>query len=110
MNAEQNVFFDFVARIEDDFLEIDSVIVRNLKESNSEYADMRQELLEMQQACPAIAHLLEGSDAVSLTADEHEAFLRYLDLERRIGDAERMQIYFRGHMDAFSYLKKISAV
>jgi hypothetical protein len=110
MSVEQDSYYNLAERIEDAFLEIDSDITTNLKKTDSEYAAMRRESLEMQQNCPAIVHALEGSGAISLTADEHEALLRYLDLERQIEDIERKKLYFRGHTDCFAYLKKIGII
>lgn len=42
--------------------------------------------------------------------EEHAAFTQYLHLVRQRDDMERQQIYFRGHTDAVSYLKKIKAI
>jgi hypothetical protein len=110
MSAEYDTFYNLVKRIEDDFLEIDGVIVKDLKETSSEYANLRQEILEMQHTYPVIIKLLEESSAMSISADEHEALLRYRELEQEIGCMERQQIYFRGHTDSFAYLKKIGAI
>ena len=45
-----------------------------------------------------------------MTAKEHAAFTQYLHLVRQRDDMERQQIYFRGHTDAVSYLKKIKTI
>ena len=42
--------------------------------------------------------------------EEYAAFTQYLHLVRQRDDMERQQIYFRGHTDAVSYLKKIKAI
>ena len=71
---------------------------------------MRRETSQMQKDYPVIVKLLEDEGAISLTDDEHEALIRYLNLERQIEDLERKQIYFRGHTDNFAYLKRIGAI
>ena len=110
MSAEHDAFYNLAQRIEDAYPEIDSDIITNLNKTDSEYASIRRDAAQIQQDYPVIEKILEGSGPVSLTADEHEALVRYLDLERHIEDAERRQIYFRGHTDNFAYLKRIGAL
>ena len=105
-----NTYFDLPSRLEDDFPKIDSDIVMNLSDTNKEYADMFQQVSELNQKYPFIEKLIEGSGEIHLTADEHEALVRYFSLVRRMEDMERLQIYFRGHTDAVAYLKRIKAL
>lgn len=105
-----NTYFDLPSRLEDDFPKIDSDIVMNLSDTNKEYADMFQQVSELNQKYPLIEKLIEGSGEIHLTADEHEALVRYFSLVRRMEDMERLQIYFRGHTDAVAYLKRIKAL
>ena len=110
MGAELDSYYNLVERVEDTFSEIDSDVCVDLRKSDSEYAKMWRAANQMQQDYPVIVKLLESSGPVSLTADEHEALLRYFDLQRQLEDMERREIYFRGHADNFAYLKKIGAV
>ncbi len=57
-----------------------------------------------------ILKLDEGDGAITLSAEEHEAYLAYIGLTRQMEDMERQQIYFLGHTDAVAYLKKIKAI
>lgn len=82
----------------------------NLCDTNEEYAKMFQEVSELNKQYPFIEKLIESSDAISLTEAEHNVFVRYFRLIRRMEDIERLQIYFRGHTDAIAYLKKIKAL
>lgn len=52
----------------------------------------------------------EGSGEIRMTAEEHRAYMDYLNLARQMEDMERQHIYFRGHTDAVTYLKKIKAI
>ena len=45
-----------------------------------------------------------------MTAEEHRAYVDYLNLVRQMEDMERQHIYFRGHTDTVAYLKKIKAI
>jgi hypothetical protein len=101
---------DLIARICDTFPEIDGGIAVGLRKTDENYAALWRETLKLQEDCPAIVKVLEGSGGASLSADEHRTFLRYLGLKRRMEDAERLHIYFRGHMDGFAYLKRIGAI
>ena len=65
---------------------------------------------QAEKSFPVIQKTTEGKGAVSLSAEEHEALARFLMLKNDIENIERKQIYFRGHMDGFAYLKKISAI
>lgn len=105
-----NTYFDLPSRLEDDFPKIDSDIVMNLSDTNKEYADMFQQVSELNQKYPLIEKLIEGNGEIHLTSDEHEALVRYFSLVRRMEDMERLQIYFRGHTDAVAYLKRIKAL
>ena len=105
-----NTYFDLPSRLEDDFPRIDSGIVMNLCDTNEEYAEMFQQVSELNQKYPFIEKVIEGSGEVHLTTDEHETLGRYFRLVRRMENMERLQIYFRGHTDAVAYLKKIKAL
>ena len=105
-----NTYFDLPSRLEDNFPKIDSDIVMNLCDTNKEYADMFQQVSELNQKYPFIEKVIEGNDEVHLTTDEHETLVRYFRLVRRMENMERLQIYFRGHTDAVAYLKKINAL
>ena len=52
----------------------------------------------------------EGSGEIRMTAEEHRAYVDYLNLVRQMEDMERQHIYFRGHTDTVAYLKKIKAI
>jgi len=106
----ESAYNSFIERIEDGYIEIDSEVTIDLKKFDAEYADMWHEMLQIQADFPMIVSVLEGTDAISLTADEHKALRRYLDLKRKIDMRERQQIYFRGHTDSFAYLKRISVI
>ena len=110
MSAEQDSYYNLVERIEDAFSEIDSEIVTDLSDTNDEYAALQKEVKKLQKDFPAIPKVIEGSGAISLTAEEHKALSRYLDIKSEMEDMERKQIYFRGHTDGFAYLKKIGAI
>ena len=105
-----NTYFDLPSRLEDDFPRIDSDIVMNLCDTNEEYAEMFQQVSELNQKYPFIEKVIEGSGEVHLTTHEHETLVRYFRLVRRMENMERLQIYFRGHTDAVAYLKKIKAL
>lgn len=103
-------FFDLPSRIADGFAEIDSDIVVDLLNNNAEYAALSEQMSAMRKQHPFILKLDEGDGAITLSADEHEAYLAYIGLTRQMEDMERQQIYFRGHTDAVAYLKKIKAI
>ena len=106
---EKTDFYDLVERIKDSFMEIDSDIMVDLKKQDEDYANMCQELGEMESRYPFILEVTEGSGAISLTAEEHEIVRRYMSRMFEKETIERCQIYFRGHTDGYAYLKKMKA-
>ena len=103
-------YFDLAARIAEDFADIDNDIVTDLKDNNEEYALLCSRTAEMSQEYPFISRMLYGEGTVHLTADEHEKLVQYIRLIMQRDNMERQQLYFRGHTDAFSYLKKIKVL
>ena len=91
-------------------IEIDSDIMVDLKKQDEDYANMCQELGEMESRYPFVLEVTEGSGAISLTAEEHEIVRRYMSRMFEKETIERCQIYFRGHTDGYAYLKKIGAI
>ena len=103
-------YLDLPSRLEDAFPEIDNDIVLELQNENEEYAKLQKRISDLKRQEPFLMNLLDGSDEISLTAEEHAAFVQYLHLVRERDDMERQQIYFRGHTDAVAYLRKIKAI
>ena len=110
MNLEHGEYYNLAERIEDAFSEIDSDVCADIRDTDSEYRKKWDESGELQKAFPVIGKVTEGDGEISLSADEHEALIRYLSLKNDMENMERKQIYFRGHSDNFAYLKKIGAV
>jgi hypothetical protein len=97
-------------RFEDAFGEVCSEIWNTLRTTDSEYAEMWRELLALIKVFPVLPVVTEGEGAVSLSAEEHKAFVRYLYLKHEMEDIERKHIYFCGHRHSFDYLKRIGAI
>jgi hypothetical protein len=110
MCDNQGDYYNLVERVEDAFMEMDSEICMELRESGGEYTEMWDEMIRLQKDFPIIPTATQGAGGVTLTAEEHAALVRYLSLKNSMENAERKQIYFRGHTDNFAYLKKIGAV
>ena len=98
---EKTDFYDLVERIKDSFMEIDSDIMVDLKKQDEDYANMCQELGEMESRYPFILEVTEGSGAISLTAEEHDIMRKYMSRMFEKETIERCQIYFRGHTDGY---------
>ena len=110
MSAEQDSYYNLVERIDEAFTEIDSDVCTDLRDNDDEYIEMWREARKLQESFPVIQQITEGKGPISLLAEEHEALTRFLMLKNDMEDIERKKIYFRGHMDCFAYLKKISAI
>ena len=105
-----DTYFDLPSRLEDTFLDIESDIIMDLQSNNAEYAALHDRMAELKQRYPFIEKVLTGGGEVHLTNEEHAPLVEYLHLLFKREDMERRHIYFRGHTDAFAYLKKIHAI
>lgn len=103
-------YLDLPSRLEDGFSEIERDIIINLQGSNERYADLKNKISKLKQKYSFIDKVVEGCSEMHLTAEEHAILKEYFHLKFELGDMERLQIYFRGHTDAFAYLKKINAI
>lgn len=103
-------FFDLSSRLEDIFSEIERDIIIDLQENREEYANLQSKVSKFKQQHPFIDKVAEDCAEIHLTAEEHAALIEYLHLKFKLDDMERLQIYFRGHTDAFAYLKRINAI
>jgi hypothetical protein len=107
---EPFIFQTLPERIKALFPEIDSDTAIDLLHNNDEYGQLHQRKGELTEQYPFISAVLEGEGPIALSAEEHKILTDYLDTATRMEDMERMQLYFRGHTDGFSYLKKIGAI
>ena len=107
---EKTDFYDLVERIKDNFMEIDSDIMVDLKKQDEEYANICQELGERESRYPFILEVTEESGAISLTAEDHDIMRKYMSRLFEKESIERCQIYFRGHTDGYAYLIEIGVV
>ena len=104
------VNIDLPERIKQSFSMIDSDIATNLCASNEEYADLMHQISALKRKNPFIDCVLENEGELSLSASQHAEVVRCLALYRRMEELERLHIYFRGHTDAYAYLKQIGAL
>ena len=103
-------YLELPERIKDSFPDIDSDCVVDLRNTNTEYAELFQKLAVIKQQHPYIDKILEGDGEIALTAEEHAVFVDCMRLSRKLDDLERLHLYFRGHTDALAYLKEIKAI
>lgn len=75
-------------------------------DENEDYVNLQLQISDLQQQYPLIMEVMEGSGEAHLSAKEHDAFVQFLRLHRKLDDMECEQLYFRGHTDAIVYLKK----
>lgn len=108
--SDNNSYLDLADRIADSFTEIENDITVDLRKSNEEYYSLYQSISELKAKHPFIQEVMEGDGDLSLSAEEHEILTRFFKLQFRLESMEREHIYFRGHTDSISYLKKGGAL
>lgn len=103
-------YLDLASRLEESFHEIENDALSDLAENNEEYAKLQTQITGLKRQHPFIGKLIEGGYAAQLTAEQCAAMSRFIDLYMKLELLERRHLYFRGHTDAFAYLKKINAI
>ena len=103
-------YFDLPSRIEDAFAEIDSDIVMDLLNTDEDYAALSDRMDKLKTQYPVIDKMNEDSGEIRMTAEEHRAYVDYMNLARQMEDMERQHIYFRRRTGTVAYLKKRSDI
>ncbi|MDR1439347.1 MAG: hypothetical protein LBJ10_04860 [Clostridiales bacterium] len=106
----KNEQFFLPEHIDELFTEVDSQIVMALQESDEGYATLAREMSDVDRRFPQIEQWLEGSGALTLTAEEHAGLALHTALAAKTEDMERRAIYYAGHRDCIAWLKKIGAL
>lgn len=108
--SDNNSYFDLAQRLTEAFPEIENNITVNFRDTNEEYAALYQKIAALKAEHPIISKIVEGEGDISVTAEEHKAVAEYFRLQFKLESMEREQLYFRGHTDCISYLKKVGAL
>lgn len=75
---------------------VDRKVVTYLKENHSQFEAILNEQSQLADEYPVIEPFLDGEDAMELTAEEHQAIIKYLDLRERIELLIREYHYYLG--------------
>ena len=75
---------------------VDRKVVTYLKENHSQFEAILNEQSQLADEYPVIEPFLDGEDAMELTAEEHQAVIKYLDLRERIELLIREYHYYLG--------------
>ncbi|WP_217957963.1 DUF6664 family protein [Acutalibacter muris] len=108
--SDNSSYTDLAQRIEESFAEIEDEAIADFKKTDETYAALYQQISKLKADNPFIVKVMDGSGGISLTAEEHEVLTEYFRLRLRLDDMERRRLYFRGHTDCISYLKKVGAL
>jgi hypothetical protein len=103
-------FNGMVETLEDNFMEITSDITDSLRNSDEEYAALFEKRMDLQKRFPCIQNTLEEEGSVSMNAEEHKGLLEYLSVVNDMENIERLRLYYAGHKDCFTYLRKIGVM
>jgi len=108
--SDSSTYLELADRIADSFEEIENDITVDLRKNNGEYYYLYQRISDMKAKYPFIQKVMEGNGELSLSTEEHEILVRFFRLQFKLESMEREHIYFRGHTDCISYLKKVGAL
>lgn len=108
--SDNSTYTDLAQRIEESFAEIEDEALADFKKTDETYAALYQQISKLKADNPFIGKVMDGSGDISLTAEKHEVLTEYFRLRFRLDDMERQRLYFRGHTDCISYLKKVGAL
>lgn len=108
--SDNNSYTDLAQRIKESFDEIENDTIADFRETDEEYYALYQQISELKANYPFISKIMDGSGDMSLSAEEHKILTEYFRLRFRLDDMERQRLYFRGHTDCISYLKRVGAL
>ena len=103
-------YTDLAQRIEESFAEIEDEAIADFKKTDETYAALYQQISKLKADNPFIGKVMDGNGSISLSTKKHEVLTEYFRLRFKIDDMERQRLYFRGHTDCISYLKKVGAL
>ena len=89
MGGYYGEYYDLARRVEDTYQEVDSDACVDLRENDEEYSKLWLESIKLQDDFPVIEQVVDGNGEVSLTGEEHEALLRYLELKNEMENMEQ---------------------
>ena len=105
-----DTYYNLASRLEDSFREIENNALIELGKSNTDYVDLQKQLFQIKAENPFINALIEGDYEQELSSAQCVALGKFIDLYMRMEELERKHLYFRGHTDAFAYLKRINLI
>lgn len=108
--SDNSSYTDLAQRIGESFAEIEDDAIADFRETDEEYYALYRQISELKADHPFIDKVMNGSGEIFLTAEEHKILSDYFRLRFRLDDKERQRLYFRGHTDCISYLKKVGAL
>lgn len=90
--------------------DVDVKVGKYLRANHQEYQDIRHQIDVLMQQYPAVRALFESDDAVTLTAEEHEALNRYFCLESNAEMIEREYHFYMGQSMMYSYGSMLTSI
>lgn len=108
--SDNSSYTDLAQRIEESFAEIEDEAIADFRKTDEEYYALYQQISKLKADNPFISKVMDGNGGISLSTEEHEVLTEYFRLRFRLDDMERQRLYFRGHTDCISYLKKVRAL
>lgn len=91
------------------YSEIENEVAVKLHD-DAQFMALRQQRDRLAEENPFITQLLEGKGAISITEEEHAAFVQYIMLQIEEENIERKELYCFGHADCIAYLKQIGVL
>ena len=90
--------------------DVDVKVGKYLRANHQEYQEIRQQIDVLMQQYPAVRALFESEDAVTLTAEEHKALIRYFCLESSVEMIEREYHFYMGQSMMYSYGTMLTSI
>ena len=90
--------------------DVDVKVGTYLRANHQEYQEIRHQIDELIQQYPAVRALFESEDAVTLTAEEHKALIRYFCLESSVEMIEREYHFYMGQSMMYSYGTMLASI
>jgi len=110
MSIKYSALYNLEEHADKAFHDVDNDIRIELRNNNEEYAKMWLEASRLERDFPMILGLRTGTATVSMSDEEYLALFRYLTLKLEMEGIARKDIYYRGYMDCYAFLKQTGGV
>lgn len=83
---------------------LDHRVITHLSKHHRRYGELRKLVIQYSERYAFLEELREGSTEITLTAEQHQAYVEYLKMQDEMDELERKYHYLLGQADMVPYI------